>query len=84
MNALRLDVERLAEMNCPLCDCVAPSLPLLLRHIGRVHASSDGFSMQCGVDGCKRTYKNFRKFKEHLKSAHKEYLPRQVLYYQVL
>ncbi len=59
-------------MQCPLCaDFSAPSLQLLLRHIGSVHASREGFKITCGVELCRTTFRSFKRFKAHLKSKHK-------------
>ena len=59
-------------MQCPLCaDFSAPSLQLLLRHIGQVHANCESFKITCGVDHCKSTFKSFKRFRAHLKNKHK-------------
>lgn len=58
-------------MQCPLCaDFSAPSLQLLLRHIGQVHANCEGFKLTCGIDHCKSTFRSFKRFRAHLKSIH--------------
>ncbi len=58
-------------MQCPLChDFSAPTLQLLLQHIGRVHSNSANFRLTCGVNQCQCVYTNFRRYKEHLKKKH--------------
>ena len=59
-------------MQCPLCtDFSAPTLQLLLRHIGRVHGHCEGFQITCGVESCQTTFTNFRCFKAHLQRDHR-------------
>ena len=58
-------------MQCPMCaDFCAPSIQLILQHIGRVHAHQANFRLTCGVDDCQSVYTNFRRFREHLKKKH--------------
>lgn len=58
-------------MQCPLCsDFSAPTIQIILKHIGRVHANCAGFQITCGVDACEKSFKNFRRFKDHLKKVH--------------
>ena len=46
-------------------DFSVPSENLLLNHIRLVHSSEPGFSIQCTVNGCSRTFKNFRTYQNH-------------------
>ncbi len=46
----------------------------MLRHIGSVHSYEPGFQITCGVEGCARTYSNFRSFQKHLTRQHKAVL----------
>ena len=52
---------------CPYCpgEYAAPSGELLLTHIRIVHASDPNFSIQCSLNGCERTFKNFRTYQNH-------------------
>lgn len=58
--------------SCQYCldDFSAPSEPLLLSHIRLVHSHEPGFSIQCTVNGCCRTFKNFRTFQNHRSQKH--------------
>ena len=57
---------------CPLCtDFAAPSLELLLHHIGRVHADSPDFHLTCGIDGCETSFTNYHAFRRHLRKKHR-------------
>ena len=47
-----------------------PPLQLLPCHNGNLHLHCDGFHITCVSDGCKQTYTNFRRFKEHLRKVH--------------
>lgn len=63
-------ITRMSHTNfiCPYCiedDFTAPSEVLLLTHIRRVHSFEPNFSIQCSIDGCSRTFKNFRTYQNH-------------------
>ena len=53
---------------CP--DFVAPTPHLLLKHIGRVHASAPRFILRCIFGGCETTYTNFHSYKRHIRKKH--------------
>lgn len=58
-------------VQCPMCsDFFVSTLKLLLAHIYRVHAHRPNFQIACGISGCQATYKNFRRFKDHLNKKH--------------
>ena len=61
-----LDID-MATFMCHYCveDFVAPSEYLLLNHIRLVHSTEPGFSIQCTVGGCFRTFRNFRTYQNH-------------------
>ena len=42
----------------------------VLRHIGSVHSHEADFKLTCGIDGCPRTYSNFRSFQKHIRRVH--------------
>ena len=52
---------------CPYCpeEYSAPSEELLLSHIRIVHATDPNFSIQCSLNGCERTFTNFRTYQNH-------------------
>ena len=57
--------------SCPICGAVnLPSLSMLLSHIRVIHSSEPGFSIQCNLQGCRRTFKNFSTFRNHTYSFH--------------
>lgn len=58
---------------CPMCeDFNAPTIKLLLGHIGRVHSHSPHFSFTCGLDGCLMTLKSYPSLKKHIQRKHKK------------
>ena len=61
---------------CHLCsgDFFAPSLKLLLFHIGRVHSNSPDFNLTCGIDNCQVTFTNFHAYKRHVRKKHRYHL----------
>lgn len=60
------------EVNCWLCSSfAASSLKAIVRHIGAVHARDSNFYVQCGIQGCVRTYRKFYSFKKHVYRHHK-------------
>ena len=61
-----------AGHQCPMCtDFAAPTIKLLLGHIGRVHSHSPNFSFTCGLDGCLTTFKSYASLKKHIQRRHK-------------
>ena len=52
---------------CPYCpeDYSAPSEELLMTHIRIVHSNDLDFSIQCSLNGCERTFANFRTYQNH-------------------
>jgi hypothetical protein len=58
---------------CPYCindEFTAPSEALLSSHIRLVHSLDPGFSIQCILNGCSRTFKNFRTYQNHRSTTH--------------
>lgn len=39
-------------------------------HAGAAHSHDPSFSVQCGVNGCTRSYSNYSSFRRHLKRRH--------------
>ena len=59
------------RFSCTICHRFASStLKRVVRHIGSVHSFEPGFQITCGVNGCARTYTNFRSFQKHLTRQH--------------
>ena len=52
---------------CPYCpeEYSAPSETLLLTHIRLAHSHDPSFSIQCAINGCSRTFTNFRTYQNH-------------------
>jgi len=55
---------------CPLCASSSPSVSMLLAHIRLVHVCDPGFHIQCGLQGCQRTFHNFYTYRNHVYSIH--------------
>ena len=57
----------MSTFSCPYCpeEYSAPSETLLLTYIRRVHANDPNFSIQCSLNGCERTFTNFRTYQNH-------------------
>ena len=55
-----------SQLTCPICkEFYAPTIQLLLPHIRFVHSLQPGFFMPCNIDGCQRTFRNFKTFTNH-------------------
>ena len=61
---------------CPYCAeaYCAPSEELLMTHIRIVHASDPNFLIQCSLNGCERTFANFRTYQNH-RLTHRREVP---------
>lgn len=62
---------------CPLCPyerTVQLKLDLknFLKHIQLFHSHQPSFSLTCGLDGCLRTFTNFRVFRNHVSTFHSD------------
>ncbi len=55
---------------CPLCGAYNTSISQLLVHMRVVHAREPGFRVQCGIQGCPRSFKNFGTFRNHVYAIH--------------
>lgn len=57
---------------CSFCsgDFSAPSEELLHVHIRLVHSHEHGFSIQCSLDGCSRSFSNFKAYQNHRRLKH--------------
>ena len=60
-----------SQLVCSCCgDYNSTVLKDLLKHIRLQHADSPRFNIQCGLNGCSRTFKNFHTFRNHGYSHH--------------
>lgn len=57
-------------MQCSLCVSQFSTLPMLLKHIRLVHADRPDFNLQCNLQGCKRTFKQFSTYRNHIYQRH--------------
>lgn len=51
-------------------DISVRALSHLMTHIRLVHADDPHFSIQCGFQGCSRTFKKFTVYRNHVYSFH--------------
>lgn len=60
---------------CSLCNCFAgQSFSSVLRHIRNIHKHDPGFQIQCGLEQCPKTYKNYDSFRSHVYRKHRSVL----------
>ena len=61
---------------CPYCAeaYAAPSEELLMTHIRLVHTNDPNFLIQCLLNGCERTFENFRMYQNH-RLTHRREVP---------
>ena len=58
-------------LTCPLC--ASPplaNLKKLLKHIRFLHADHEPFSIQCNLQGCKRTFRRLKTYENHIYTYH--------------
>ena len=56
---------------CPLCNCSSlPTISLYLTHIRLSHADTPGFTICCGLQGCRRSFTNFLTYRNHVYARH--------------
>ena len=56
---------------CPLCSgSQFETVSTFMRHLRLVHADRDGFLLQCGLQGCRRTFRNFFTYRNHVYAYH--------------
>ena len=57
---------------CSVChNFAAPSFDSVLRHIGSIHSCEPNLHLTCGIEGCPRSYRSYRK---HLFKKHQEFV----------
>lgn len=57
-------------VRCPLCSAELGTVSIYLTHVRVAHASEHGFHIQCGLQGCVRTFKNFCTYRNHVYTVH--------------
>ncbi len=57
-------------VSCTLCASHFHLVSLLLTHIRLVHADQPSFRIQCNLQGCKRTFKKFTVYRNHIYHFH--------------
>ena len=58
-------------LTCPCCGDVSVSLlHQFMNHIRLVHADEPNFQIQCNLQGCKKTFKKFTVFRNHVYAFH--------------
>ena len=56
---------------CPLCgDVGVPKLNQLMTHIRVMHADDPQFLIQCNLQGCRRTFRKFTVYRNHVYGFH--------------
>ena len=57
---------------CPLgkTDNIKFNLPDYLRHVQLFHAHQPHLQISCGIGGCKRTFRNYSTFRNHVSDWH--------------
>ena len=61
------------NLTCPLCSAASHlkfGITEYVKHIRIFHAHDPSFKITCGINGCQRTYSNFRTFVNHVSSVH--------------
>lgn len=57
-------------MRCSICAGSFATVSMLLKHICLAHADRPDFSLQCNLQGCRRTFKRFTTFRNHIYQHH--------------
>ena len=55
---------------CPMCASNFSNLTMLLKHIWLTHTNTNDFQQQCNLQGCKRTFRNFKTYCNHVYMWH--------------
>ena len=66
----------MAGLICSLCPYEQTAhlnlnLTELIKHIQLFHSHDPSFAITCGLDGCMRSFRNFRVFRNHVYSFHR-------------
>lgn len=71
-----LSVMATQGLQCSLCSHTSHlqlDLTAFLKHIKLFHAHQAAFKLTCGIDGCLRTFTNFRTFQNHVSDMHRTF-----------
>lgn len=61
----------MAGLSCPLCGIhQSKDLSNLMRHISLFHADEPNFHIDCTLQGCRRTFKNYHTYRNHIYAFH--------------
>ena len=61
----------MGQFACACCgDIITGALGALLRHIRLFHADKSNFIIQCNLQDCQRTFRNFHTFRNHVYARH--------------
>ena len=56
---------------CPCCgDVRVSNLKQLISHIRLLHSDEPNFQIQCNLQGCKKTFKKFNVYRNHVYAFH--------------
>ena len=55
---------------CSICAGSFATVSMLLKHIRLAHADRPDFNLQCNLQGCRRTFKRFTTFRNHIYQHH--------------
>ena len=57
---------------CPLCESQFATISIFMTHLKLIHSNEPNFNMQCNLQGCQRTFKNFYTYRNHVYSIHSQ------------
>ena len=58
-------------ITCPLCPATCfTTVANLLKHVRITHSDQENFCIQCNLQGCKRTFRKLKCFKNHIYTYH--------------
>ena len=60
-------------VNCPLCESQFATVSIFMTHLKIVHSNEPNFCIQCNMQGCQRTFRNFYTFRNHTYSMHSQF-----------
>ena len=56
---------------CPLCPLMNfPAVSMLMQHIRLTHADKPDFMLQCNLQGCRRSFRKFTTYRNHMYTFH--------------
>ena len=61
----------MCSMQCPLCDCLSPSLKFYVSHLRTSYSKDPSFHIICGLNGSREVFLAFSAFNSHLYSRHR-------------